>query len=274
MAKTHDSSDLDEVTAFQGPQLTLEEPIYRFFPLFFFQDAVSRKRLVFANPSEWQDPYEFLARDFWKRDSGGNIIGRYQIPFNRAFAMCWSSAEDSDPLLRAYSNVVKDRHCERNIYPQMEGVKVRSTAKKVLTLFEVATVRGLVSNTEYTRSRSYINRVRYDKNIARRALFFHQECEKDNCDQNETLANILFLKRDSFTDEKEIRAVMIVKEDPIAEDTAVALDFEPNYLFDEIVFDPRLSTDERNEREADLRRRGFIGKVTTSGIYARRNWTD
>ena len=67
---------------------------------------------------------------------------------------------------------------------------------------------------------------------------------------------------------------MIIKEDPRAEDTAVALEFEPNDLFDEVVFDPRLSTDERNEREADIKRRGFTGKVTASGLYAPRGWTD
>jgi hypothetical protein len=136
LPKTHDSSDPDEVTAFIGPELALEEPIYRFFPLFFFQDAVSRKRLVFANPSQWQDPYERLARDFWKRDARGNIVGRYQIPFNRAFAMCWSSAEDSDTLLRAYSTVVKDRYCERNIYPQMEGVKFEAPQRRFLSYFK------------------------------------------------------------------------------------------------------------------------------------------
>src|SRR5688572_2031640 len=91
LSKTVDSSG--EVTAFRGPLLALEESIYRFFPLFFLQDAVSRKRLVLPNPSQWDDPYEFLARDFWKGDYLGNIVGRYQIPFNRAFAMCWSSAE-------------------------------------------------------------------------------------------------------------------------------------------------------------------------------------
>jgi hypothetical protein len=135
-------------------------------------------------------------------------------------------------------------------------------------------VHGLVSNTEYTRSPSYINRVRYDIDIGGRALFYHQECEKGKRDQNETLANILFLKRLSFEDEQEIRAVMIIKEDSRAEDTAVALEFEPNDLFDEVVFDPRLSTDERNEREADIKRRGFTGKVTASGLYAPRGWTD
>jgi hypothetical protein len=35
-----------------------------------------------------------------------------------------------------------------------------------------------------------------------------------------------------------------------------------------------LSTDERNEREADIKRRGFTGKVTASGLYAPRGWTD
>ena len=42
---------------------------------------------------------------------------------------------------------------------------------------------------------------------------------------------------------------------------------DPNNLFDEVRFDPRLAEFERKEREALARKLGYSGKVTTSSLY-------
>jgi hypothetical protein len=43
----------------------------------------------------------------------------------------------------------------------------------------------------------------------------------------------------------------------------------PNEVFEEIAFDPRLATFERREREAIIRSLEYTGKITETGLYQR-----
>ena len=99
-----------------------DEPIYRVFPLWFFEDAL-RRQLFLVPPDMWEDPYEVIVRRL--------IVEMLRPPYtqNRVsiraamYAQSWSSTQESDPLLRAYSRVVKDSLSQRNTCPRDEGVR-------------------------------------------------------------------------------------------------------------------------------------------------------
>jgi hypothetical protein len=44
---------------------------------------------------------------------------------------------------------------------------------------------------------------------------------------------------------------------------------DPNVLFDEVTFDPRLELFERKEREAVIKNLGYTGKIVDSNLYQR-----
>jgi hypothetical protein len=62
---------------------------------------------------------------------------------SRVFAQCWSLSAESDALWRIYSTVVKDAS-GKNKFANSEGVKVRTTSRKLLAALEDATdARGV-----------------------------------------------------------------------------------------------------------------------------------
>jgi hypothetical protein len=114
-----------------------DEPIYRIFPLWFLEESLRLKQLALVSPELWEDPYELVPDNIIIDDgstpSGTHHIIQYLRP---TFAQAWSRTRESDTLLRAYSRVVKDPHFNRNICPRDEGVRVRSTPRKLLVALQ------------------------------------------------------------------------------------------------------------------------------------------
>ena len=108
----------------------LDTPLFRIYPLWFFEEALRVKKLVLIPPHKWEDPYELLP---WcvsvTRISGKTILENKIRP---VYAQCWSAKHESDTLMRAYSRVSKDFHHNRNILIRDEGVKVRTTPRKLM----------------------------------------------------------------------------------------------------------------------------------------------
>ena len=90
--------------------------------------------MVLVAPRLWEDPFEVIgngiAVDRPRGDRIEQVIINQSLP--PAYAQCWSATPESDTLLRAYSRVIKDPHFGRNICPRDEGVRVRSTPRKLL----------------------------------------------------------------------------------------------------------------------------------------------
>ena len=111
-----------------------DQPIYRIFPLWFFEEALRLKNVVLVNPRIWEDPMEIVGGFIAVNQivNGKLTQEHIEAPFARIFAQCWSSTMESDTLLRAYSRVVKDPYLRRNMFPREEGVRVRTSARKLL----------------------------------------------------------------------------------------------------------------------------------------------
>jgi hypothetical protein len=109
-------------------------PIYRTLPLKYIRQALGKREMALVSPSLWPDPFE-------------NLIVMTGITYTReqpyrqeffdkthhqVFAQCWSRTAESEAMWRIYSRVEKDAATDRNTYSNAEGVRVRTTAAKLL----------------------------------------------------------------------------------------------------------------------------------------------
>lgn len=248
------------------PLIRIEDPdapIYRIFPLWFFEDALRRQELVLAAPRVWEDPYEVLPEsvvmtDLRQTPPRPEELQPYLLP---AFAQSWSGTGESDTLLRAYSRVQKDRVLSRNIAPRSEGVRVRSTARKLITA-------ALGWADAIPNVACYLGSVRYGS---------AQQITEHFCDliaqhgphavgQGRLRAESLLLKRIAFAHENEVRLICVDGRG-VANDDVLRLRISPNEVFEEVTYDPRLVAFERNERETVARSLGYANAFGESDRY-------
>jgi hypothetical protein len=240
-------------------------PIFRVFPLWFLEEALRLRQLVLVAPSSWEDPLEVvgdaIAVNTRRGDRIEQVIINQSLP--PAFAQCWSMTAESDTLLRADSRVVKDPHFRRNTCPRDEGVRVRSTPRKLLQALVEGNPSGLRGHW-FLGSVKYLERKAVLQEIAN-AIGAHglQVFEVPS-----NRAKLLLLKRDAFSHEAEVRAIF-VQDGAERRGPIIQVPIKPSEVFDDISFDPRLETFERREREAVVRSLGYTGTISDTGLYQR-----
>lgn len=240
-------------------------PIYRIFPLWFFEEVLRLKRLTLVQPKSWEDPYEIIgdaiAVDFDTENGRKQKIINQELP--PVFSQCWSATEESDTLLRAYSRVVKDKYSQRNTCPKEEGVRVKTTPRKLLS--------ALLSNTP-KRPEGYwfLGAVEYLKqdNVLNNIGITIKTNGLDAYRAPENRARLLLMKREAFSHENELRVLFVQRDtDSIREILQIPID--PNEVFEEISFDPRVDEFERKERKEVIKKLGFKGIINDNDLYQR-----
>lgn len=242
-----------------------DEPIYRIFPLWHLQEAVRLNQLALVSPALWEDPFEVLPSSIQivDRRTASWKVDMLHAHLNPVFAQCWSRTAESDTLLRAYSRVVKDSHHRRNTVPRDEGVRVRSTPRKLL--------RALMSQfPDRAEQCCFVGAVRYEtaENIKQYIADLIGSHELAVLGRDSPRAELHLLKRVAFRHESEVR-VVYVAEGAFAGTKLVTCGIDVNEVFEEMVFDPRLEVFEQRERESVIRALGYAGPVTTSELYGR-----
>jgi hypothetical protein len=243
----------------------LEAPVYRIYPLWFLEEALRLRQMVLVAPHLWEDPFEVagqvIAVDQLKDDRYEQIIINQSLP--PVYAQCWSAASESDTLLRAYSRVVRDAHFDRNICPRDEGVRVRSTPRKLLEALLRATRGGqasscFIGSVQYLRADALLQQIANAVGTIGLNVFEHPA----------NRAKLLLMKREAFAHEAEVRLIR-VSHGADSSNPVHRIQIDPNAIFDEISFDPRLATFERKEREAVIRDFGYAGPFRESDLYQR-----
>jgi hypothetical protein len=84
--------------------------------------------------------------------------------------------------------------------------------------------------------------------------------------QGKLRASLLLQKRSAFQHEAEVRLIYIEGRD-VPATSLVHVPINPNDVFDEVAFDPRLAEFERREREAVARSLGYTGTFAKSELY-------
>lgn len=242
-----------------------DAPIYRIFPLWCLEESLRLGRITLVRPSAWDDPFEIvgdaIAVNQWHDGRCTQTIVNQDLP--SLFAQCWSATSESDTLFRAYSRVDKDPRFKRNMCPRNEGVQVRSTARKLLRSLRARSVSA-------PHGHCYVGAVRYCphgevlQTIAN-TIGVHG---LDAFWQPINRANLLLLKRPAFGHEDEVRLLYICEEE-CGGQALLHVQTDMADVFDEIRFDPRLETFERQEREALIRGLGYQGAIGQSDLYHR-----
>jgi hypothetical protein len=203
-------------------------PVYRIFPLWYFEEALRLRQLVLVIPQRWEDPFEILASRImmidrrttpWRQKS----LESFLLPM---YAQCWSRTEESDTLLRAYSRVSKDPHFGRNTEPRYEGVRVRSSPRKLIEAAgSWAASLGGVS--------CYLGAVRYGTRdqIMQYAANLIDRHGPAAVGRGLLRADLLLLKRAAFAHEAEVRLI-IVDERGISADGLIRIPIEKRLLRD------------------------------------------
>ena len=245
----------------------MDRPLHRIFPVWLLEEALRLKKLTLVKPSLWSDPREDPCSMFALQSKAEprrpiQELAAYLAP---AWAQCWSYEAESDVLLRAYSRDVLDPIAQRNTDPANEGVRVTTTARKLIAAAERWAVRTPADHF-------FLGRVIYEEEAA-----FGQSLASKLSHQDgprvfgtpQGRADSLFVKRAMFRHEDEVRLLCVGKGRLHEGDKIRRCDIDPNELFDEIRFDPRLIAFERREREDRVRALGFTGKVIEDPSYFR-----
>jgi hypothetical protein len=236
----------------------LDKPLYRIFSFQRLEEIFQEKKLTLVKPGLWEDPFE----NFILNSTGYLPDGReFQIGFRDNFyGQCWSLTKESDAMWRIYS-------------PEKNGVKVKTTIRKLFTpLFKVGGEHKKINGAVYNLS-SFVGKVKYADTKTLVAMLKDRERMSGKIfDQTGWgQASSFFFKRVAFKHEKEVR--LIYNSQGENQFDTFKFDVNPSELFDEIVFDPRVSLSDYQEMKVKLLDWGYNKRVIQSGLYKLKAFT-
>jgi hypothetical protein len=226
--------------------------------------------MALVSPSRWPDPFENLIAM-----TGITYTG--EVPFRQeffdksrrqVFAQCWTLAAESDAMWRIYSTVDKDAGSDTNIARESEGVRVRTTARKLFSaLWEWCP-------TPTAKECCFLGRVQYSpEHAVMQQLANIVGAEGIGAfSGGRGHAMALLTKRDAFAHEQEVRLVYVEPDNTmhdVAGDPLRFMHVEPSDLFEELTLDPRLGAADVADRITELREYGYSGLLNKSPLYQR-----
>ena len=243
----------------------LDRPLHRIFPLWRLEEALRLRRLTLVKPSVWPDPREDPCAMFGLQSQTNPTRPMQQLaPYlAQAWAQCWSFEANSDVLWRAYSRVVLDPLSKRNTDPANEGVRVTTTVRKIIAAAE-QWAKGAADCHFFIARVLYEDETEFGQSLANK---LSKSAGPRAFSTPQARADSLFVKRGMFRHEDEVRLLCVGPGRLHEGDSIRHFQIDPNSLFDEIRFDPRLISFERREREEMLRKRGFEGTVFEDPSY-------
>jgi hypothetical protein len=236
----------------------LDKPVYRIFSFQRLEEIFQERKLTLVKPKLWDDPFE----NFILNSTGRLPDGRkFQMGFRDNFyGQCWSLTKESDAMWRIYS-------------PDKNGVKVKTTIRKLFTpLFQVGGQHQKMNGIVYNLS-SFVGKVKYaDTKTLITMLKDEQRMSGKIFDQSGWgQASTFFFKRVAFRHEKEVRLIYNSQNDNQFD--TFKFDINPNDVFDEIVFDPRMTETIYQEQKDKVIEWGFDKSIIQSGLYKLKTFT-
>jgi hypothetical protein len=213
---------------------------------------LQEKKLRINQVKTWEDPYE----NFFMKEEFYAYAPHYQknIPISteeiseRLYGQSWTLNEESDAMWRIYSSK------EATFMDKAVKVKV-----KIDSLF------SLVYTEDSCMATTSIGQVNY---------LTAQEIEKwrNNCEEKgfafpQASKECLFMKRDSFQHEREVRIIVSQASDqPIKE--FLEFDIQDISIFEEYVLDPRLEQDDIQSSTEEIVKCGVeTDRIRKSNLY-------
>ena len=235
----------------------LDQYVYRIYALDRFKSLVAAKEDALVHPTKWDDPFEnfMLARTEVRDETSRTSIKLTNLA-DDWYGQCWSLTTESDAMWRIYSPSGAGH-----------GVKVRTTIRKLFDNLRA------VGPAEWPQQ-FFVGRIRYvsqaelDKLMS--GLTFAGVAAGG---QSTGFADLLCIKRDTFAHEDEVRLIfqdMALTEPPRARLGAGGVfkyAFDPHFMFDEVVADPRLEDVDFLRIKAELQASGCHLPIYKSFLY-------
>jgi hypothetical protein len=256
----------------------LDVPIYRIFPIERFRQVLEGGKLALVKPASWEDKFENLLLKSKARINTKEIADLCTLR-EKMYGQCWMLCPDSEAMWKLYSfpSELPKRFFHRKVYEfnrwlnglplKQEGVKVRTTVRKLFTSFFRDS--NDISNLCY-----FIGKVEYMPQPEVESIFKERATQfvLDVTGGGHALS--LLIKRDSFSHEQEVRLIYAANDSSFDTTRALYLsDVEPNLLFEEVILDPRLSTAEKEDSISRIKSWGYKGPIKQSTLNIPPNFT-
>ncbi len=223
----------------------LDSPIYRIMPTHRLLEALESKKLVLIKPKNWDDPFEnqlLKAKVLTAEGETGYFGFRDSV-----YGLCWTFHCETDAMWRIYSS-------------EKQGVKVKTTPRKLLETLMKATANSPELDC-------FIGRVKYLEE-ADLWSWLRNNNVLDNPSVS-SIAESLLYKRMEFSHENEVRLVYSPSYNSNSFNCPKTHSFniDPNELFDEIIFDPRMNSELYKAYSLAVREKKFTKEVAQSTLY-------
>lgn len=232
-----------------GDEFNLDSPVYRIFPINRLVELFNEKQNTLVKPLMWDDPFENL---IFKQSAvlQNGVKVRFDSIREKFYGQCWTlNTEETDALWRIYS-------------PNKDGVRVKTTLKKLFNNF-------YDPNNKFALISFFIGKIKYHTSKQIQTYF-----EDSNNFQNifsssntETIQTLM-LKRTEFKHENEVRLIYSANSE--TEDTSINIfkyKFEPNYMIDELLFDPRFDERIFADMKSEFYEKGYTKIIEKSKLY-------
>jgi len=211
------------------------------------------KKLIFRKPRLWDDPFENFMERVTIHERKEDKLIELGSTFSKLFGQCWTLEEETDAMWRIYPRKKK-------------GVKVKTTAGKLF-----GAVRNAIDNgpIQFVRGELYIGTVDY-KPIDRIIDEIRKSDPLLRLIAGNMLVSLIFMKRDEFRHEKEVRIIFIPAATKYNSEKIdqIEFDIDPCELFDEIILDPRIVKKAKIDRYiSEFRSFGFAKPIKQSELY-------
>lgn len=206
-----------------------ELAVYRLIEVHHLFELFESRLLTLVAPKLWDDPYEnFLGHCYGIVPSEPNRRYDYSGYAKLIFGNCWTLNQDNDATWRIYS-------------PDKRRVKIKTTVKKLYSLVKRIDDQWFCS---YLGKVSYLSESEIKSNISK-------AIKTESLFLNDMIKDFYLKKRDTFSEEREIRLLVRLVEpgariananyqDPSNLDICRLPIGDPADFIDEVVFDPRM----------------------------------
>ena len=197
-------------------------PIYMILKMDYLVHIFKNEALYFSNVyNSWEDPYELflLKHDIYVE--GKSLNAHYLKAAKQMYGQSWSLLKDSDALWRIYSH-------------DKMSVRIKTTFQKMMDVIDQT--RGIMYCSPG------FGKVEY-KSIQEINIWINRLQEQGTGLFNMSFMDSIFIKREEFSHEQEIRFVLW-KLDEYEPKDGICLHVNPFDLIEEIALDPRLDEEQ------------------------------
>jgi len=222
-----------------------DAPIYRVFPLRWFEDMILNKTMGLVRPSGWADPFENFVLKCKVQTPDG--LASLQSLHDKWYGQCWTLKPDNDALWRIYSH-------------DLDGVQVSTTVRKLFKAVcdpsdPFAQLMFFIGKVDYLERREIED---FLSKITFKQLVYGG--------QNQKLARTLLVKRKEFEHEQEVR-LLFYNFHNVSAGKVFPFSFPYDTVLEEAVLDPRLAKAEFEHRKRVLETLGCSVSIRQSDLY-------